>query len=145
MFSFVYEYDRPDGIKLRYIPVNEVHNCYFKVCTDKLCPLLSTLHLHPLGMKGCSLETEETVICKRKNCPVIKPHVMHPRCVNKRWSDPLPDFIDDHKTKQRPKFVYHFRAGDFKDGVHKIKRFYNHTKHPYYDPKPPKNMTYTKK
>lgn len=145
MFSFIYSYTEENGYKLRYIPVNEVHKCYFKVCHDRDCPLLPTLHLHPLGMKGCSLETKETTICVRKDCKVSYTHIMHPRCVNKRWNDPLPDFINEHKTDRKPEFVYHFTADGFKTRVHKLKN--RHPQYPpiYYDGKPPKGMRYRSK
>lgn len=97
---------------LRYIPWDEISECYFILCNDPHCKARKYAFLHSKGIRGCSSGFKP---CIDENCKVKKKHISHPGCINRRKNEPLPSFIDEHLVDSIPddEMVYHFTKKSF--------------------------------
>jgi hypothetical protein len=112
-----------NATKLRYIPVEEMNECYFILCRDPNCPNLKTHKIHPWGIKGCR-GCKEWNICDGNGCQTDKEHLFghHKKCKGSRKArtynkyNPLP-FLEKYTTETIPKDekVYHFNYWRFEN------------------------------
>src|SRR3972149_8877362 len=126
MVTFVYEGKTPT---LRYIPLEEMKDCYFPICNSPTCANLKTHHIHPWGMKGCPKHPDRHNICRGKNCLATTDHIFgqHKKCPfskekNRYHKDPLPNFIKKHLTTVIPEreYVYHFDKHRFGKNINLV-------------------------
>lgn len=112
----------------RYIPVDEMHECYFIVCRDEKCPNLKKYNIHPTGMPGCPRLRGGAYtgwnLCSGNGCTTDKPHLYgtHKKCQGSRKArsynkHSVVPFLRNHVTRQIPANdkVYHFNGWRFND------------------------------
>jgi len=106
---------------VRYIPVDEGHKCYFKVCDDTQCPAFKNNTMHQKGMNGCVYGFTP---CTDTRCGAwvtsrSRQHLFgcHKRCIGNEGRQPLPSLAMYCSTNRIPdgEIVYHFDKEDFGD------------------------------
>ena len=128
MVTFVYSDEK--GIKptLRYIPIEELNECYFIVCKDEKCPNTARYHIHPTGMPGCPRPQKGEYtgwnVCGGRHCNTDKWHLYgsHKKCQGSHKArgfnkHNIVPFVHKHVTTKIPpnEKVYHFNGWRFND------------------------------
>ena len=118
MVTFMYEGTKPT---LRYIPFEEMKDCYFPICYHVGCPNLQKHHIHPWGIKGCPKNALKNNICRGDNCDTSLVHLFgqHKKCEfskkDRYHNEKLPIFVGEHTVGVIPEneYVYHFDKDKF--------------------------------